>query len=139
MNDNDLDQHVPDPADKYLATVPVAPSTVELKKRILAKTTRVVRHRRWSRRLAVAAAMAACYAAGVLTMWSAARPADMPTSSPIAAAPLSLPQPSPSRSTPTLSPVQLEWQAIDQPHAGASSLPAATFFLKAWHLASNEQ
>jgi hypothetical protein len=119
MNDNEPDPHVPDLVDQYLAAVPVAPSTAELKERILDKTTRVIRHRRWLRRLVVAAAMAACYAAGVLTVWPAARHADVPTPSPIVAAPRPLPQPSPSRSTPTLSPAQLEWQAIDQRHGGA--------------------
>jgi len=119
MNDNEPDPHVPDPMDQYLAVIPVAPSSAELKEQILAKTIRVIRQRRWSRRLAVAAAMAACYAAGVLTMWSAPRHADVPTTSPIADAPRPLSQPEPSRSTPTLSPVQLEWQAIDQRHGGA--------------------
>src|SRR5580765_172865 len=118
INHNQRDPNLPDPMDQYLADVPVAPSTAELKERILAKTTRVIRHRGWSRRLAIAAAMAACYAAGVLTVWPQTRHAEMPTSSPVVAAPRPLPQPSPSRPTPTLSPAQLEWQAIGERHAG---------------------
>jgi hypothetical protein len=125
MNSNEPDLHVPDPFDQYLARLPVAPPTSGLKERILAKTTRVIRKRRWFRRLAVAAAMAACYVAGVLTVWPAARHVDMArhadaaTSAPIAAAPRPAPQPLPTRSAPAVSPVQLEWQAIDQGHGGA--------------------
>jgi hypothetical protein len=121
MNNYEADPHVPDPMDQYLATLPLPPSTTELKERILAKTTRVIRHRRWSRRLAVAAGMAACYVAGALTVWPAARHVEMSTSSPAVASPRPVPQPqpSPSRPKPAQSPSQLEWQAIEDRHAGA--------------------
>src|SRR5262249_44800256 len=125
MSSNEPDPRVPDPLDQYLAALPLPPSPAELQEHILAKTSRVIRHRRWSRRLAVAAGMAACYVAGGLAVWPATRHldltrhADVSTSAPIAAAPRPLPQPSPTRYTPTVSPVQLEWQALDQGHGGA--------------------
>jgi hypothetical protein len=135
MDDNEPHTHVPDPFDQYLASIPVAPASAELKAQILAKTLRVIRQHRWSRRFAVAAAMAACYAAGALTVWPAAMHAEVSTSSPSMASPGEVCQPLPSRSTGNeaavvsslprsgrdtqLSPAQLEWQAIDQRHAGA--------------------
>jgi hypothetical protein len=119
MNNNKADPHIPDPMDRYLAALPVASSTAELKERILSKTTRVIRRRRWSRRFAVVATMAACYAAGALTLWPAGRHTEISTSSGAVASPRPEPQLSTSRSTPALSPAQLEWQAIDQRHGGA--------------------
>jgi hypothetical protein len=63
--------------------------------------------------------MAACYTAGLLTVWPAGRHAETTTSSPAVASAHPARQPSPAQSVSALSPAQLEWQAIDRRQAGA--------------------
>jgi hypothetical protein len=56
-----------DPLDELLAP-PEPVDTAALRQSLLAATTRQLRRPRWVRRAALAAALAACYAAGLLTM-----------------------------------------------------------------------
>jgi hypothetical protein len=63
-----------DPLDDLLAPPPAA-DVEGLRERLRDQTARLLRRRRRLRRLAWAGALAACYAAGLLTVWFAARPA----------------------------------------------------------------
>jgi hypothetical protein len=64
----------PDPLDDLLRPRPI-PADDRLRQTVLFQTTRLLRRRRIRKRLLLALAMAACYAAGVLTMRFAMPPA----------------------------------------------------------------
>jgi hypothetical protein len=70
----DIFAREPDPLDDLLAPPPAAGAEA-LREELLGRTTRLLRRRRRLRRLAWAAALAACYGAGLLTVWWAFRPA----------------------------------------------------------------
>lgn len=71
MNDNQADRTL---ADRLLAASEVD-SAEALRQELFARTTPILRRRRLGRRLAAAAALAACYAAGVLSArWLAPPP-----------------------------------------------------------------
>ena len=57
---------MPDPCE-FLTPTPAPAHDPELRRRTLNRTLGVLRRRRWLRRVAWAAVLAACYAAGVLT------------------------------------------------------------------------
>src|SRR6516164_9419532 len=62
-------------AEDLLAAPPVAAAD-QLRKALWRQTTGVLRRRRWRRRVGLAAALAACYGAGLLTMkWLPGPPA----------------------------------------------------------------
>jgi hypothetical protein len=69
---HDTPQH--DPCDDLLAPPPRADGREPLRQDLLRRTTRLLRRRRLLRAAAVALALAACYAAGLLTMRLAAPP-----------------------------------------------------------------
>jgi hypothetical protein len=70
----------PDPWDGQLERVPAIGQTVEFRQALLLRTTRLVRRRVWVKRAATVSALAACYAAGLLTMhWAAPRPNQIET------------------------------------------------------------
>jgi hypothetical protein len=69
MSDDELDR---------LLTAPVAPASPALRERLRAETTHRLRLRRYTRRLAVAGTLVACYAAGLATVWWGYRPAAPP-------------------------------------------------------------
>src|SRR5438445_9681001 len=60
-----------DPTDEFLAADFGAEAPAALRKSLLEQTTSLLRRRRRLRRIALATALAACYAAGILTMWLA--------------------------------------------------------------------
>jgi hypothetical protein len=72
-----------DPLDDLLVPPPAADAEA-LRERLRDRTTHLLRRRRRLRRLAWAAALAACYGAGLLTVWWAARPAPPGASAPTA-------------------------------------------------------
>jgi len=63
---------------EYLLTPPAAPAARALCERLRADTTRRLRLRRYTRQVAVAGALAACYIAGVASVWWGYRPAAPP-------------------------------------------------------------
>jgi len=108
---------VPDPLDGLLQPPPPAPADDGLRRRLLDRTTRALRRRRRWRTLAWAAALAACYAAGVLTtFWLAPRRVEVVQVQP-APAPAPETQPAPVAPAATdvdaTSAVALEWKAFD--------------------------
>jgi hypothetical protein len=96
----------PDFCDDLLAP-PTTGDVSPLQRGLLERTTRALRRRHWLRRLGWAAALAACYAAGVLTM--ALRPTPP---SPVPPRPVDPPTTAgPSKP----SAVDLEWTALEDP------------------------
>jgi hypothetical protein len=89
-----------------------------LQDRLREQTTRALRRRRWLRRLSWAAALAACYLAGILTM--ALRPAPAPRQPPLAQQ-----KPTPAPKTTRPSAVEQEWAALENPELGAEPYRAA--------------
>src|SRR5262245_33194476 len=94
---------------------------------LLRQTLDVLRRRRWRRRLAYAAALAACFVAGAGAMWLWRT--DPPAPQPIEQAqqPSSKPEPAPKSpdSAPTPPAVALEWQAFDNAKDRAATYRAA--------------
>jgi hypothetical protein len=122
---------VPDPLDQLLA-VPAVPAGKDLRQALLLRTTGVLRRRRWGRRCVLAAALAACYAAGVLTV--PPQPPDGPPEvvhdRPVTDTPATSPRPDDS-------PLALEWQGLDNPVGRAEALRgAAAGYERAGDLAS---
>jgi hypothetical protein len=115
---NEPNNIFPDPLDAMLP--PRAPSEADepLRRRLLERTTRALRRRRRVRFVAWATALAACYAAGMVTMhWLAPRQSSTVeiVKSPPAPAAASVPPPAPPPppdAAPT-SAVALEWKAFD--------------------------
>jgi hypothetical protein len=104
----------PDPLDELLAA-PAPVDAAALRQSLLATTTRRLRRRRWLRRGALAVALAACYAAGLLTMrllTPAAPVADQPV--PVAERPPEPPAPAPA--------VVVEKRAEEAPDAERAAL-----------------
>lgn len=108
----------PDPLDELLRPSAAAGSDETLRRRLLDQTTRALRSRRRRRVVAWAVALAACYLAGVLTVYGFGPPrierieivqkAPGPKPSP--------PQPLPAPAAPDASPdaaVAAEWKAFD--------------------------
>jgi hypothetical protein len=130
MNPTDL---TPDPPERDLCDELLAPPAppsdlAPLREQILRRTTRRLRWRRRLRRLALVAALAACWAGGMLTMrWLSPTPAAPPpvvqTSAPSVE---TLP---PSSPIPTAR--ALEWKAIDSDKERAAlSIAAGDAYLK---------
>ncbi len=105
---------IPDPLDGLLRP-PAGESDPVLQGRLLERTTRALRRRRRLRVVAWAAALAACYAAGALTMYRfAPRKVEVvEVQGPPARAPAPAPQPPPAPPAAPPSAVALEWQAFD--------------------------
>ncbi|HVS39049.1 MAG TPA: hypothetical protein VMS17_26050 [Gemmataceae bacterium] len=105
---------VPDPLDELLHR-PDADDAEVLRRRLLERTTRSLRRRRRLRVVGWAAALAACYLAGIGTMfWFAPRRVEL-VEVQKAPTPAPAPQPQP-QSAPTAGPtsaVALEWKAFD--------------------------
>jgi hypothetical protein len=114
---NDLPAQDPDPLAPWLAVSRSPDADVAaLRQTVLKRTTRILRHRRWSRRAAIAAALAACYAAGVAsTYWlRPTAPAEV-----IIVEKSPEPAPSPAATAPheaEPSAIALEWQAVESPN-----------------------
>jgi hypothetical protein len=111
----------PDPLDDLLRPAVTAGADEALRRRLLDQTTRALRGRRRRRVVAWAAALAACYVAGVLTVyWLGPRRIErieIVRNVPAPAPPLVMPQPAPVApalldAKPT-SAVALEWKAFD--------------------------
>lgn len=64
----DIDDVKKDPIDDFLGQCPGTGAPGELRKAIQEKTITVLRRRRWTRRAVWVSGLAACYAAGILTM-----------------------------------------------------------------------
>jgi hypothetical protein len=98
----------PDPLGDLLGPPAVAAEDGRLQDELRRRTCRVLRWRRRGRRLAWAAALAACYAAGMATPHG--RTPTPPPAVPEVAARPDVPPPAPP---PPKSAVALEWQAFD--------------------------
>jgi hypothetical protein len=88
-----------------------------VRQEVLARTTRVLHRRRWVAHLRRLACLAACYVAGLLTMYDF-RPEPSP----------SPPQPTGAPTSPPSGPASalaLEWQAIDHPEQAGPVYQAA--------------
>ncbi len=112
----------PDPLETWLAGQPALTPSGALEQAVLRRTQSVLRRRRWLRRTAYAAALAACYAAGLLTMKvlhspQPAVPTVIVRTDPEPQPPAAVPQkdvaPSKPPSAAPVSPLALEWQAVD--------------------------
>ncbi len=111
-----------DPVTNWLAEPPALTPGGALKQAVWQRTRSVLRWRRWLRRSGYAAALAACYAAGLLTMkYLPASPATAPSAltrtdadpgPPVVTPREEVRPPQPSDENPA-SPVALEWQAVD--------------------------
>jgi hypothetical protein len=129
---NDIPDPVPSPADELLASLVPLPINAALEEALRQQTTGVVRRRRWLRRCAFAVALAACYAAGLLTMhWlppTSSRQESVPERSSelasSAAASKAAPD-VPNAATDDAPPVALEWQALDNPSGSPALLRVA--------------
>jgi hypothetical protein len=107
----------PDPLDDLLRSSVVAGADAALRRRLLDQTTRALRGRRRRRVVGWAAALAACYVAGVLTVyWLGPRRIErievvrnMPAPEPTAPVPVA---PTPRNAKPA-SAVAMEWKAFD--------------------------
>jgi hypothetical protein len=100
----------PDPVERLLGPPELPADGNSLQQELRQRTTRALRHRRRLQNLTLAMTLAACYAAGLLTMrWlmpGTSQPAPLPTQAEVKESP-------PARIQP--SPVALEWQAVDNP------------------------
>jgi len=101
-----------DPCDELLVPKPAEASDA-LRSQVLARTKRVLRVRRWTRRFAVVLVLAACYAAGLATMhWLAPAAPAVPIY--VEKAPEE--PPAPQAQEPVPSPSDMEWQLLDHPN-----------------------
>jgi hypothetical protein len=115
----DLSSSDPDPLAEWL-TVSCSPddNVAALRQTVLQGTTRVLRRRRWARRAAVVAGLAACYAAGMASMYWLT-----PLTPPQVVIVEKIPETTPAPPPPTLqvpretesSAVALEWEAVESP------------------------
>jgi hypothetical protein len=107
---SDLSQ--PDPCDELLVPKPAEESDA-LRSLVLARTTRVLRGRRWTRRAGMALVVVAFYAAGLVTMhWlTPAAPAITVYVEKTPEGP-----PAPQAKEPVPSPSDMEWQLLDHPN-----------------------
>ena len=116
------------PVEQFLGTDFAGPAPTALRQALLAKTARVLRRRRWRRRLAWAGALAACFVAGMgtMTFWrNSAPPASQEQlDSPVAAEKEQVALVTRhARHEPPPSLLELEWRAFD-----SSDNRAALFF-----------
>jgi hypothetical protein len=124
---NDTPATTPDPLDDLLNPRPDAPCADPLRQILWSRTTGVLWRRRWLKRAAFAAALAACYVAGMLTMRLATTPArpngdpklanrrskEGQEKQPLPRSPTRPERKNPDTSEMAESPLALEWQAID--------------------------
>jgi hypothetical protein len=113
----------PDRLDELLMATPPPQHTQQWRQTLLGQTTRVLRRRRRWKRLGFIAALAACYAAGALTVWLMMKPAPVEDSPPLVvsrpqdAIPERAPKPPPDdlprAQDADLSARALEWQAVE--------------------------
>jgi hypothetical protein len=68
-----------DPCADFLEEPLPAPVDAALRQRLLGQTTRILRRRKWRKRAGVAAALAACYLAGAVTVYLLHAPAPAQT------------------------------------------------------------
>ncbi len=115
---SDFSERPADPLDALLAP-PTARPDEAFRRRVLGRTVGVLRRRRIVRWLTRSAALAACYAAGVLTAY-ALRPAPPPPQVVHVLAPPA--PPAPAGPAPALS---QEWEAVDHPDQAAELYRAA--------------
>jgi hypothetical protein len=111
-----------DPIEGFLRQDSSREINENLRQSIENKTLAVLRHRRWLRRGGWLAGLAACYLAGILTMWmkpssEVSQPAAVAphqnTDTQTSARPATPEQESPSNAQPPESALALEWQALD--------------------------
>ena len=103
------DQPEHDRCDELLAPLPTPSEPTGLREQLLRRTTRILRWRRRMRLVAVAAALAACWAGGMFTMrWLS--PSAAPGPLPVLTQSSSVDSPRP---TPQPSALVLEWQAVE--------------------------
>ena len=109
-----------DPLEEFLASDFSDPAPTALRQAVFAATTRVLRRRRLARRLAGAAALAACFVAGMGTMilWQTQEPPEHQAQHPLATESHSVKQPEanaapPTNPEPPLTLIELEWRAFD--------------------------
>jgi hypothetical protein len=111
----------PDPLEGMLGARPLPADAAALRQELLAQTARVLRRRRRGRQIAWAAALAACYIAGLLTMHRAGRPAPAPSPAPVAKTTDRVQQPrdvSPPTDGPERPALAKEWEAVESGRAG---------------------
>jgi hypothetical protein len=118
MNFEDSRQDV----DKFLDQFHAADPATEFRNAIQSKTLTILRRRRWARRSFWTAGLAACYAAGILTM-ALLRPPDSQSivatgpeiESPVRTSPeqVTTEKEKPEHTQPPESALALEWQALD--------------------------
>jgi hypothetical protein len=109
--------------DDLLAGLTPPPADAAFQEALARRTTGVVRRRRWLRRGGWTMALAACYAAGLLTMHWLPVAAPERDRAPQPAAEVASSEPAPTAVTPpppttedqATSAVALEWQALDNP------------------------
>jgi hypothetical protein len=106
------DAFEPDPLDRLLAPPPLPAGAADLRQDLLGRTSRVLRRRRRLRTLAWAAALAACYGAGLWTVRRLAAPAPRPGAPEVARQP-DAPPPPPAPAAPP-SALAVEWRACDE-------------------------
>lgn len=112
-----------DPCEEFLST-PVCRDHDEARRQaVLARTLAVVRHRRRLKRFGFAAAFAACYLAGLGTMWLPTRSSWGSNASPVGQVLPPAPREGESDRTATRTDqdsdtpaIVLEWQALDSPN-----------------------
>ncbi len=117
MTPNDIQPEPPprDLCDDLLTPSPPPPDLAPLREQILRRTTRRLRARRYLRRVALVAALAACWVGGMFTMrWLSPAPPPPPPSIVQQPAP---PVPAPPKANPAPSALAQEWQAIDSDRA----------------------
>jgi hypothetical protein len=113
---SEIPERRPDSLDELL-TPPVGQLGDVVRRDMLARTTRVLRRRRRVSQLTRLACLAACYVAGMLTVYDFRPETSPPAPRPIA------PSTSPSRAG--TSALALEWRAIDHPEQAGTAYRAA--------------
>jgi len=113
-----------DATGEFLAAEFEAEAPASLRKSLLEQTTSLLRRRRRLRRVALVTALAACYAAGILTMWLAfPRTTASETPVTVQQVPHDQEQPAPPQAAVVvkaeqdtgLTALDLEWKALDSP------------------------
>jgi hypothetical protein len=109
----------PDPLEGMLAAPPL-PANALLRQELLTRTARALRRRRRGRQLAWAAALAASYAAGLLTMRWAQKPVEVSRAPDVMLSQNQLPRPKgvfPPADEPGKSALRKEWEAVESGRA----------------------
>jgi hypothetical protein len=108
-----------DALDDLLRPPSITDRQEKLRQRLAKETTTILLRRRWLRRLRVAAAMAACYLAGLATMsWLAPQPAitSIPPAQRISEAPRTAEARPQNTALADSSAIAMEWQALEAIH-----------------------